>query len=168
MLNLFDIPMHDREGFIEALERLEEKTTDVAWAFLEREIPGVADDEAFDGLSWFDIAEVELDLTLQEMMALTTFDPMGISMYAMDMQGRDPLSDVQYLHKLYEWWEVLQKDRETLENLFQNKAVSEILEEIHTVLKIYSIRFGSIESVHRFCENARREAMDAWLKDEKR
>lgn len=25
MLNLFDIPMHDREGFIEALERLEEK-----------------------------------------------------------------------------------------------------------------------------------------------
>ena len=168
MLNLFDIPMHDREGFIEALERLEEKTTAVAWEFLEREIPGVADDEAFDGLCWFDIAEVELDLTLKEMMALTTFDPIGISIDAMDMQGRNPLSDVQYLHSLYEWWEVLQKDRETLENLFQNKAVSEILEEIHTVLKIYSIPFGSIESVHRFCENAMREAMDAWLKDEKR
>lgn len=168
MINLFDIPMHDREGFIEALERLEEKTTAVAWEFLEREIPGIADDEAFDGLSWFDIAEVELDLTLQEMMALTTFNPIGISMYAMDMQGRDPLSDVQYLHNLYEWWEVLQKDRETLENLFQNKAVSEILEEMHTILKIYSIPFGSIENVHRFCENARREAMDAWLKDEKR
>lgn len=29
MLNLFDIPMHDRESFIEALERLEEKTTAV-------------------------------------------------------------------------------------------------------------------------------------------
>ena len=57
---------------------------------------------------------------------------------------------------------------EKLENLFQNKAVSEILEEIHTVLKFYSIPFGSIESVHRFCENAMREAMDAWLKDEKR
>jgi len=168
MLNLFDIPMHDREGFIEALERLEEKTTAVAWEFLEREIPGVADDEAFNGLCWYDIAEVELDLTLQEMMALTTFDPIGISMDAMDMQGRNPLSDVQYLHSLYEWWEVLQKDRETLENLFQNKVVSEILEEIHTVLKIYSIRFGSIENVHRFCENARREAMDAWLKNEKR
>ena len=168
MLNLFDIPMHDREGFIEALERLEEKTTAVAWEFLEREIPGVADDEAFNGLCWYDIAEVELDLTLQEMMALTTFDPIGISMDAMDMQGRNPLSDVQYLHSLYEWWEVLQKDRETLENLFQNKVVSEILEEIHTVLKVYSIRFGSIENVHRFCENARREAMDAWLKNEKR
>jgi len=168
MLNLFDIPMHDREGFIEALERLEEKTTAVAWEFLEREIPGVADDEAFNGLCWYDIAEVELDLTLQEMMALTTFDPIGISMDAMDMQGRNPLSDVQYLHSLYEWWEVLQKDRETLENLFQNKVVSEIFEEIHTVLKIYSIRFGSIENVHRFCENARREAMDAWLKNEKR
>ncbi|MDE0018153.1 MAG: hypothetical protein OXU51_18370 [Candidatus Poribacteria bacterium] len=168
MLNLFDIPMHDREGFIEALERLEEKTTAVVWEFLEREIPGVADDEAFNGLCWYDIAEVELDLTLQEMMALTTFDPIGISMDAMDMQGRNPLSDVQYLHSLYEWWEVLQKDRETLENLFQNKVVSEIFEEIHTVLKIYSIRFGSIENVHRFCENARREAMDAWLKNEKR
>ncbi|MYA72954.1 hypothetical protein F4141_06840 [Candidatus Poribacteria bacterium] len=168
MLNLFDIPMHDREGFIEALERLEEKTTAVAWEFLEREIPGVADDEAFNGLCWYDIAEVELDLTLQEMMALTTFDPIGISMDAMDMQGRNPLSDVQYLHSLYEWWEVLQKDRETLENLFKNKVVSEIFEEIHTVLKIYSIRFGSIENVHRFCENARREAMDAWLKNEKR
>ena len=168
MLNLFDIPMHDREGFIEALERLEEKTTAVAWEFLEREIPGVADDEAFDGLSWYDIAEAELDLTLKEMMALTTFDPIGISMYAMDMQGRNPLSDVQYLHNLYEWWEVLQKDRETLENLFQNTAVSEILEEMHTVLKIHSIPFGSIESIHRFCENAMREAMDAWLKDEKR
>ncbi|MDE0398701.1 MAG: hypothetical protein OXL96_12975 [Candidatus Poribacteria bacterium] len=168
MLNLFDIPMHDREGFIEALERLEEKTTAVAWEFLEREIPGVVDDEAFDGLCWYDIAEVELDLTLQEMMALTTFDPIGISMDAMDMHGRNPLSDVQYLHSLYEWWEVLQKDRETLENLFQNKVVSEILEEIHTVLKVYSIRFGSIENVHRFCENARREAMDAWLKNEKR
>ena len=168
MLNLFDIPMHDREGFIEDLERLEEKATAVAWEFLEREIPGVADDEAFDGLSWFDIAEVELDLPLKEMMALTTFDAIGIRMDAMDMQGRDPLSDVQYLHSLYEWWEVLQKDRETLENLFQNKAVSEILEEIHTVLKIHSISFGSIESVHRFCENARREAMDAWLKNEKR
>ena len=168
MLNLFDIPMHDREGFIEALERLEEKTTAVAWEFLEREIPGVADDEAFNGLCWYDIAEVELDLTLQEMMALTTFDPIGISMDAMDMQGRNPLSDVQYLHSLYEWWEVLQKDRETLENLFQNKVVSEIFEEIHTVLKIYGIRFGSIENVHRFCENARREAMDAWLKNEKR
>ncbi|MYK93157.1 hypothetical protein F4009_03980, partial [Candidatus Poribacteria bacterium] len=132
MLNLFDIPMHDREGFIEALERLEEKTTAVAWEFLEREIPGVADDEAFNGLCWYDIAEVELDLTLQEMMALTTFDPIGISMDAMDMQGRNPLSDVQYLHSLYEWWEVLQKDRETLENLFKNKVVSEIFEEIHT------------------------------------
>ena len=168
MLNLFDISMHDREGFIEALERLEEKTTAVAWEFLECEIPGVADDEAFDGLCWFDIAEVEFDLTLQEMMALTTFDPIGISSDAMHMQGRNPLSDVQYLHSLYEWWEVLQKDRETLETLFQNKAVSEILEEIHTVLKIHSIPFGSIESVHRFCENAMREAMDAWLKDEKR
>ena len=168
MLNLFDIPMHDREGFIEDLEKLEAKTTAVAWAFLEREIPGVADDERFDGVCWFDIAEVELDLPLKEMMALTTFDPIGISMDAMDMQGRDPLSDVQYLYSLYEWWEVLQKDRETLENLFQNKAVSEILEEIHTVLKIHSIPFGSIESVHRFCENARREAMDAWLKNEKR
>ena len=168
MLNLFDISMHDREGFIEDLEKLDAKTTAVAWEFLEREIPGVADDEEFDGLCWFDIAEVELDLPLKELMALTTFDPMGISMYAMDMQGRDPLSDVQYLHHLYEWWEVLQKDRETLENLFQNKAVSEILEEIHTVLKVHSIPFGSIESVHRFCENARREAMDAWLKDEKR
>ena len=168
MINLFDIQMHDRAGFIEDLEKLEEKTNAVAWEFLEREIPGVAEDEAFEGLSWYDIAEVELDLTLKEMMALTTFDPIGISMYAMDMQGRDPLSDVQYLHHLYEWWEVLQKDREILENLFQNKAVSEILEEMHTVLKIYSIPFGSIESVHRFCENARREAMDAWLKNEKR
>ncbi len=161
MLNLFDIPMHDREGFIEDLERLEEKATAVAWEFLEREIPGVADDEAFDGLSWCEIAEVELDLTLQEMMALTTFDSIGISMDAMDMQGRDPLSDVQYLYSLYEWWEVIQKDRETLENLFQNNAVSEILEEIHTVLKVHSIPFGSIESVHRFCENARREA---WMR----
>ena len=168
MLNLFDIPMHDREGFIETLEKLDAKTTAVAWEFLEREIPGVADDEAFDGLCWFDIAEVELDLTLEEMLALTTFDSIGVSSDAMDMQGRDPLSDVQYLHNLYEWWEVLKKDRETLENLFQNKAVSEILEEIHTVLKVYSIRFGSIESVHRFCDNAMREAMDAWLKDEKR
>ena len=168
MLNLFDISMHDREGFIEDLEKLDAKTTAVAWEFLEREIPGIADDEAFDGLSWYDIAEVELDLTLKELMALTTFDSIGISMYAMDMQGRNPLSDVQYLHNLYEWWEVLQKDRETLENLFQNKAVSEILEEIHTVLKVHSIPFGSIESVHRFCENARREAMDAWLKNEKR
>ena len=168
MLNLFDIPMHDKEGFIEALEKLDAKTTAVAWEFLEREIPGVADDEAFDGLCWFDIAEVELDLTLEETLALTTFDPIGVSSDAMDMQGRDPLSDVQYLHSLYEWWEVLEKDRETLENLFQNKAVSEILEEMHTVLKVYSIPFGSIESVHRFCENARREAMDAWLKDEKR
>ena len=168
MLNLFDIPMHDREGFIEALEKLEEKTNAVAWEFLERELPGVADDDAFDGLSWFDIAEVELDLTLQEMMALTTFDPIGIRMDAMHMQERDPHSDVQYLHSLYEWWEVLQKDRETLETLFQNKAVSEIIGEIHTVLKIHSIPFGSIESVHRFCENAMREAMDAWLKDEKR
>ena len=168
MLNLFDIPMHDREGFIEALEKLDAKTTDVAWEFLEREIPGVADDEAFDGLCWFDIAEVELDLTLEEMLALTTFDSIGVSSDAMDMQGRDPLSDVQYLHNLYEWWEVLKKDRETLENLFQNKAVSEILEEIHTVLKFYSIPFGSIESIHRFCDNAMREAMDAWLKDEKR
>ena len=168
MLNLFDIPMHDREGFIEALEKLHAKTTAVAWEFLEREIPGVADDEAFDGLCWSEIAEVELDLTLEEMLALTTFDSIGVSMDAMDMQGRDPLSDVQYLHNLYEWWEVLEKDREKLENLFQNKAVSEILEEIHTVLKFYSIPFGSIESVHRFCENARREAMDAWLKDEKR
>ena len=168
MLNLFDISMHDRERFIEDLEKLDAKTTAVAWEFLEREIPGVADDEAFEGLSWYDIAEVELDLTLKELMALTTFDSIGISMYAMDMQGRDPLSDVQYLHNLYEWWEVLQKDRETLENLFQNEAVSEILEEIHTVLKVHSIPFGSIESVHRFCENARREAMDAWLKDEKR
>ena len=168
MLNLFDISMHDREGFIEALEKLDAKTNAVAWEFLEREIPGVADDEAFDGLCWYDIAEVELDLTLKELMALTTFDPIGISMYAMDMQERDPLSDVQYLHNLYEWWVVLQKDRETLENLFQNRAVSEILEEIHTVLKVHSIHFGSIENVHRFCENARREAMDAWLKDEKR
>ncbi len=168
MLNLFDIPMHDREGFIEALEKLEAKTTDVAWEFLESEIPGVAEDDAFDGLCWFEIAEEALDLTLKEILALTTFDPMGISSDAMDMQGRDPLSDVQYLHKLYEWWEVLQKDRETLENLFQNKAVSEILEEIHTVLKVHSIPFGSIESVHRFCDNAMREAMDAWLKDEKR
>ncbi len=168
MLNLFDIPMYDREGFIEALEKLEAKTTDVAWEFLEREIPGVADDDAFDGLCWLDIVEEALDLTLKEMMALTIFDPMGISSDAMDMQGRDPLSDVQYLHNLYEWWKVLQKDRETLENLFQNKAVSEILEEIHTVLKIYSIPFGGIESVHRFCDNAMREAMDAWLKDEKR
>ena len=168
MLNLFDIPMHDREGFIEALEKLDAKATAVAWEFLEREIPGVADDEAFDGLSWFEIAEVELDLTLEEMLALTTFDPIGISIYAMDMQEPDSLSDVQYLHNLYEWWEVLEKDRETLENLFQNKAVSEILEEIHTVLRVYSIPFGSIESVHRFCENAMREAMDAWLKDEKR
>ena len=168
MLNLFDISMHDREGFIEDLEKLDAKTTAVAWEFLEREIPGVADDEAFKGLSWCDIAEVELDLTLKELMALTTFDSIGISMDAMDMQGWDPLSDVQYLHNLYEWWEVLQKDRETLENLFQNRAVSEILEEIHTVLKVHSIPFGGIESVHRFCENARREAMDAWLKDEKR
>lgn len=168
MLNLFDISMHDREGFIEVLEKLAAKTTAVAWEFLEREIPGVADDEAFDGLCWFEIAEVELDLTLKEMLALTTFDSIGISMDAMDMQGRDPLSDVQYLHNLYEWWEVLKKDRETLENLFQNRAVSEILEEIHTVLKIYSIHFGSIESVHKFCENARQEAMDAWLKDEER
>ena len=168
MLNLFDIPMHDREGFIEALEKLEAKATDIAWEFLEREIPGVADDDAFDGLCWYEIVEVELDLPLKELMALTTFDSIGISIDAMDMQGRDPLSDVQYLHSLYEWWEVIQKDRETLENLFQNKAVSEILEEIHTVLRIHSILFGSIESVHRFCENARREAMDAWLKDEKR
>ena len=168
MLNLFDIPMHDREGFIEVLEKLEAKTTAVAWEFLEREIPGVADDDAFDGLCWFEIAEEALDLTLEELLALTTFNPIGISSDAMDMQGWDPLSDVQYLHNLYEWWEALQKDRETLENLFQNKAVSEILEEIHTVLKIYSIPFGSIESVHRFCDNAMREAMDAWLKDEKR
>ena len=168
MLNLFDISMHDREGFIEDLEKLDAKTTAVAWEFLEREIPGVADDEAFEGLSWYDIAEVELDLTLKELMALTTFDSIGVSMDAMDMQGWDPLSDVWYLHNLYEWWEVLQKDRETLENLFQNRAVSEILEEIHTVLKVHSIPFGGIESVHRFCENARREAMDAWLKDEKR
>lgn len=168
MINLFDIPMYDREGFIEALEKLEAKTTAVAWEFLEREIPGVADDERFESLSWYDIAEEELDLTLKEMRALTTFDPLGISMNAMDMQGRNPLSDVQYLHNLYEWWEVLQRDREILENLFQNEAVSEILEEMHTVLKIYSIPFGSIESVHRFCENARREAMDAWLKNEKR
>ena len=168
MLNLFDIPMHDREGFIEALEKLEARATDVAWEFLEREIPGVADDDAFDGLCWYEIAEEALDLTLKELMALTTFDSIGISIDAMDMQGRDPLSDVQYIHSLYEWWEVIQKDRETLENLFQNKAVSEILEEIHTVLRIHSIPFGSIESVHRFCENARREAMDAWLKDEKR
>ena len=160
--------MHDREGFIEVLDRLAEKTNTVAWEFLKREIPGVADDEAFDGLSWFDIVEVELDLSLKEMMALTTFNPIGISMDAMDMQERDPLSDVQYLHNLYEWWKVLQKDREILENLFQNKAVSEILEDIHTVLRIHSIPFGSIESVHRFCENAMREAMDAWLKDEKR
>ena len=167
MLNLFDIPMHDREGFIEALEKLEAKTTAVAWEFLEREIPGVADDNAFDGLCWFEIAEEVLDLTLKEIVALTTFDPIGISSDAMDMQGRDPLSDVQYLHHLYEWWEVLQKDREILENLFQNNAVSEILEEIHTVLKIHSIPFGSIESVHRFYNNAMREAMDAWLKDEK-
>ena len=168
MLNLFDIPMYDREGFIEVLEKLEAKTTAVAWEFLEREIPGVADDDAFDGLCWFEIAEEALDLTLEELLALTIFDPIGISSDAMDMQGRDPLSDVQYLHSLYEWWEVIQKDRETLENLFQNKAVSEILEEIHTVLKIYSIPFGSIESVHRFCDNAMREAMDAWLKDGKR
>jgi hypothetical protein len=168
MLNLFGIPMHDREGFIEALEKLEAKTTAVVWEFLEREIPGVADDDAFDGLCWFEIAEEALDLTLEEILALTTFDPMGISSDAMDMQGRDPLSDVQYLHHLYEWWQVLKKDRETLENLFQNKAVSEILEEIHTVLKVYSIRFGSIENVSRFCDNAMREAMDAWLKDEER
>ena len=168
MLNLFDIPMYDREGFIEVLEKLEAKTTDVAWEFLEREIPGVADDDAFDGLCWLEIAEEALDLTLEELLALTIFDPIGISSDAMHMQGRDPLSDVQYLHNLYEWWEALQKDRETLENLFQNKAFSEILEEIHTVLKIYSIPFGSIESVHRFCDNAMREAMDAWLKDEKR
>lgn len=168
MLNLFDIPMHDREGFIAALEKLEAKATAVAWEFLEREIPGVADDDAFDGLCWYEIAEETLDLTLKELMALTTFDSIGISIDAMDMQGRDPLSDVQYIHSLYEWWEVIQKDRETLENLFENKAVSEILEEIHTVLRIHSIPFGSIESVHRFCENARREAMDAWLKDEKR
>ena len=160
--------MHDREGFIEALERLAAKTTAVAWEFLEREIPGVADDDAFDGLCWSEIAEEALDLTLKEIMALTTFDPMAISSNAMDMQERNPLSDVQYLHSLYEWWEVLEKDCETLENLFENKAVSEILEEIHTVLRIYSIPFGSIESVHRFCDNARREAMDAWLKDEKR
>ena len=53
MLNLFDISMHDREGFIEDLEKLDAKTTAVAWEFLEREIPGVADDEAFDGLCWF-------------------------------------------------------------------------------------------------------------------
>ena len=168
MLNLFDIPMYDREGFIEVLEKLEAKTTAVAWEFLEREIPGVADDDAFDGLCWFEIAEEALDLTLEELLALTIFDPIGISSDAMDMQGRDPLSDVQYLHNLYEWWEALEKYHETLENLFQNKAVSEILEEIHTVLKIYSIPFGSIESVHRFCDNAMREAMDAWLKDEKR
>ena len=168
MLNLFDIPMHDREGFIEVLEKLEAKTTAVAWEFLEREIPGVADDDAFDGLCWFEIAEEALDLTLEELLALTTFDPMGISSDVMDMHGSDPLSDVQYLHHLYEWWQVLKKDRETLENLFQNKAVSEILEEIHTVLKVYSIRFGSIENVSRFCDNAMREAMDAWLKDEER
>ncbi len=29
MLNLFDIPMHDREGFIEVLERLDAKATAV-------------------------------------------------------------------------------------------------------------------------------------------
>ena len=102
MLNLFDIPMHDREGFIEALEKLDAKTTAVAWEFLEREIPGVADDDAFDGLCWFEIAEEELDLPLEEILALTTFDPIGISSDAIDMQGRNPLSDVQYLHNLYE------------------------------------------------------------------
>ena len=156
MRGMFDIPMHDREGFIEELERLEEKTNAVAWEFLESEIPGVTGDVAYDGLYWFEIAEAELDLPLKEIKALTTFEPM----YAMDMQGPDPLPDVLYLHKLCEWWEVLQEDRETLENLFENKAVSEILEEIHAVLTIYSIPFGGIELVHAFCENAMREAMD--------
>ena len=120
MLNLFDFPMNDREGFIEQLERLEEKTK-------------------------------------KEMMDLTTFDTICfIRSQAMDMQGPDPLPDVLYLHKLYERWEVLQEDRETLEN----KAVSEILEEIHAILKFYSLPFGGIELVHAFCENAMREAMD--------
>ena len=163
MTDLLEIKISDRTGFIQSLSKIGSEIQQLGDAFFESQHIDVESDD-FYGYSWEEIAESELKLTEKDFDALTSLDFVRSSLDhdLMHMQEREPHSDVQYLHSLYEHVKALERISETIVELFENNRISEILNEMQSILNLYSATFGGVDNVIKFCEEMTRKAMDEW------
>ena len=160
--NLLAVKLTDRDAFVKTLS-----TDEDSLMALSEEIAESRDLTLDSDTTLSDLAEdTTLDLTTVERDFLHTISFVQVSLSSdwMHMQGRDPLSDVQYLNSLLETVEELEKHKETVKrfSLEIHAKYLKIIVDIRCRLMQHSLAFGGTDAVKNYCKELMENAMRTW------
>ena len=159
--DLLIVKLTDRDAFMKALSTYENSLR-----ALSKEVADSRDLTLDYDTTLSDLAEdTTLDLTAAERDFLHTIDFVQVSLGSdwMHMQGRDPLSDVQYLNSLLETVEELEKHKKTVKRfpLDIHEKYVKILVDIRCRLMQHALAFGGTDAVKNYCKELMENAMRA-------